>query len=168
MNPECHRVRAQYLEQFAAGKPAADTLDIEDAAQGAHLSACDACQAEIERWQRTAAAVRRWRVATNPELRDRTVLRLRLRSEKLRQRRQAYQFLAAACAVSAAVNAASFRLIWDAAGFLRAWLGWPAVSQPALLAAWTASPLIVVALVLWLVHANPVDGAFAQEDSRHD
>ncbi|HUX67390.1 MAG TPA: hypothetical protein VMV31_07865 [Terriglobales bacterium] len=161
MNPDCQRVRAQSLERFVAGHPA-------DSALAAHLADCDACRAEFEAWQQAALTVRRWRVATSPALREQTRLRLRQQSEKLRQRRQAYWFLAAACAISAAVNAAAFRWIWAAAGLLQAWLGWPALSQPAMLAAWMATPLVVVVLVLWLVQSNPVDGVFTLEEFRHD
>ena len=161
MNPDCQRVRARSLERFVSSEPA-------DAALNQHLADCDACRGEVEAWQQAAVAVRRWRVATSPALREQTVLRLRQRSEKLRQRHQAYWFLAAACAISAAVNAASFRLIWEAAGLLQVWLGWPAAAQPAMLAAWMATPLVVVGLVLWLVQSNPADGVFTLEEFRHD
>lgn len=161
MKAECQRARAQLLEAFAAGAALEGGL-------GAHLAVCAECREQVEGWQQTAMAVRRWRVAVPAGLREETLLRLRGRGERLRQRRQALQLLAAAGVISAVVNAASFRLIWMVAGLLRQWLGWPEAAQTAMLAAWALSPLVLAGLVLWLMHSHPMDGTLPLEDFSHE
>jgi|GEM_PF-5314905 len=145
MTPDCQAFRAAWLDRFLEGSaPEIPT---------GHLESCEACRAEIEAWQRSAAAARQWGIAPAPKLQDATILLLRARMERLRQRRSAFQLLALACAASAAVNAATFRLIWAGAGMLRRWLGWPSAAQTGLFAAWAAAPLILIVLLLWLLQA---------------
>ncbi|MGH9394627.1 MAG: anti-sigma factor family protein [Terriglobales bacterium] len=160
MKAECREWSARWLDGFLAGHPAQAEFD-------SHLAGCAGCREQIEAWQRSAAAVRRWGIPPAPGLREQTLVRLRLHGERLRERRRAVQLLAAACAASAVVNAATFGLIWTAAGLLREWLGWPAAAQPALFAAWAAAPLVLIGLILWLLHPYAPEGGIAWEDLHH-
>lgn len=151
MNSECEVFRTRWLDNFLAGRPA-------PAGPEPHLMACAACRAELEAWQNAAAAVRRWRIAPAPQVQAATLVRLRQHGDQLRERRRAVQLLAVACTASAAVNAATFRLIWSGAGLLRAWLGWPAAAQGGIFAAWAVAPLALAGLLLWLLRSEPADG----------
>lgn len=145
MRPDSHVRAAQLIAEQRVEQISRD----EQAWLAAHLAGCFACSALADDTARAIASIRGIPADIPRNLAARAQLRVRLRSEELREHAPARKLLWVLAFMSWALGVSTAPFVWDLFAWAGGELGLPRyVSQAGVVLWWTVPALIGVALIL--------------------